>query len=616
MAPAKSFAKVAAARRREIGVRLAIGAFIGVSAYVLAPSFWPVAWYAAVVATQFFDRLVGDRVNSSSDGSHRRTIAYVLAVALNTATFSSISVYFWLACGEPGAWFALMLCAGGMLHVSLRSYPSRWMLIAGAGPHAVFLFVMPVLVMTLRPGNDLMAGVVVTVGGLLYGMQLVAGVRQSRAFVDSLTAANAEANAARELAERASAAKSEFLATISHEIRTPMNAVLSAAHLLKRTTLTPQQQDHVAMLTHGGEVLVGLLNDVLDISKIEAGKMELEEADLDLAEALGSLIKLYRDKAAAKGVDLILKADADLPAAVRTDPLRLRQILFNLLSNAVKFTDQGQITVQTGRLSCHGGEVLWFEITDSGIGIDAEAMGRLFGNFEQARADTARNHGGTGLGLAISRRLAEMMGGGLTCSSVIGEGSTFRLELPLVEIARKATASPQAEVVEFAEARCLSILVAEDHAVNRKIVGLLLEPLGWRLTMAKDGGEAVAVAGQEAFDAILMDMQMPVLNGVDAALAIRAGGGPNAKAPIIALTANALGHHREAWGPVGVAAFLTKPINPDLLVETLLAATALRHAAPGRRRSGRSRLGCRLFCVINRKTSKPGHIRPSNPCGV
>jgi signal transduction histidine kinase/ActR/RegA family two-component response regulator len=577
MTPAESFAKVAVVRRREIGVRLAIGAFIGAAAYVLAPSFWPVAWYAAVVVTQFFDRLVGSRVEAPlNEGLRSRTIDYVLAVALNTATYSSISIYFWLACGEPGAWFALMLCAGGMLHVSLRSYPSKWMLIAGAGPHAVFLFAMPVITMTLRPGNDLLAGVVVTVGGLLYSLQLVAGVRQSRAFVDSLTVANDEANAARELAERASAAKSEFLATVSHEIRTPMNAVLSAAHLLKRTSLTPQQQDHVAMLTHGGEILVGLLNDVLDISKIEAGKMELEEADLDLAEALASLIKLYQDKAAAKGVDLVLNADDDLPAAVRTDPLRLRQILFNLLSNAVKFTDQGQITVRTGRLSHPGGDVLWFEIKDSGIGIDADAMSRLFGKFEQARAETARSHGGTGLGLAISRRLAEMMSGSLTCSSVIGEGSTFRLELPLVETVLKVTAAGDAEIIDLGECRNLSILVAEDHEVNRKIVGLFLEPLGWRLTMAKDGGEAVAIAGQEAFDAILMDMQMPVLNGVDAALAIRAGGGPNAKAPIIALTANALGHHREAWDPVGVAAFLTKPINPDLLVETLLAATALR----------------------------------------
>jgi signal transduction histidine kinase/ActR/RegA family two-component response regulator len=577
MAPAESFAKIAAVRRREIGVRLALGAFIGAAAFILAPSFWPAAWYAAVVATQFFDRMIGARVETPSDeGLRRRTVAYVSAVALNTATYGSICIYFWLACGEPGAWFALLICAGGMLHVSLRAYPSKWMLVAGAGPHALFLFAMPVITMTLRPGNDLLAGAVVTVGGLLYGLQLVTGVRQSRAFVDSLTAANDQANAARDLAERASAAKSEFLATVSHEIRTPMNAVLSAAHLLKRTTLTAQQQDHVAMLTNGGEVLVGLLNDVLDISKIEAGKMMMEEADLDLGEALGSLIKLYQDKAAAKGVDLALNAAANLPAAVRTDPLRLRQILFNLLSNAVKFTDHGQIAVSAGRMVRHGAEILWFEVKDSGIGIDTEAMSRLFRSFEQAKAETARNHGGTGLGLAISRRLAEMMGGGLVCHSVVGEGSTFRLELPLIAVAAKAPAAPAPQAVDPSEVGDLSILVAEDHEVNRKIVGLFLEPLGWRLTMAKDGGEAVAMAAREPFDAILMDMQMPVLNGVDAALAIRAGGGPNATAPIIALTANALGHHQEAWNPVGVAAFLTKPINPELLVETLLLATAGR----------------------------------------
>jgi len=355
-----------------------------------------------------------------------------------------------------------------------------------------------------------------------------------------------------------------------------MNAVLSAAHLLKRTPLNPEQEDHVAMLTNGGQVLVGLLNDVLDISKIEAGKMVLDHADLDLGEALDSLIKLYQPKTDASGVSLRLMAANDLPGAVRTDPLRLRQILFNLVSNAVKFTDEGEIIIRAGRgQGADRGEV-WFEVSDSGIGIDAEAMTRLFGSFEQAKAETARHHGGTGLGLAISRRLAEMMGGTLTCQSTLGEGSTFRLVLPLIETDATALAPSDAEAIAMDPGRRLSILVAEDHEVNRKIVGLFLEPLGWRLTMAKDGGEAVAMAGQESFDAILMDMQMPVMNGVDASMAIRRAGGPNAQAPIIALTANALGHHREAWEPVGVAGFLTKPINPELLVQTLIEATASR----------------------------------------
>jgi CheY-like chemotaxis protein len=351
-----------------------------------------------------------------------------------------------------------------------------------------------------------------------------------------------------------------------------MNAVLSAAHLLKRTDLTREQEEHVAMLTNAGEVLVGLLNDVLDISKIEAGKMVLDEADLDLGEALESLIKLYAPRLESKGVALVLDVASDVPRMIRTDPLRVRQILFNLLSNAAKFTEAGQVTVRTRVETAEEGEVLTFEVEDTGIGIDEEAQSRLFGSFEQARGDTARSHGGTGLGLAISKKLAEMMGGGLTCTSVVGEGSTFRLETPLIR--SEAVAGPQrlAAGDEAEDLPMLSILVAEDHDVNRKIVGLFLEPLGWRLTMAVNGAEAVQAAGRERFDAILMDMQMPILGGVDASLAIRQGDGPNAATPIIALTANALGHHREAWDAVGVAAFLTKPIDPNLLVSTLLAA--------------------------------------------
>jgi len=573
MEPAASYAAVASARSREIGSRLAIGAFIAVAAYILAPSFWPVLWYGAVVAVQMADRAVARLINRPDAETPRWMKAlYAGSVFASTAAYASISPYFWVAGGQAGSWFALLLAAGGLLHVSLRSYPSRWVLVAGALPHALALFCLPVGAAMLQHGLSWPQTTIVTCGAAIYLTQLIAGVRQSRDFVSNLHEANAAANVAREQAERASAAKSEFLATVSHEIRTPMNAVLSAAHLLKRTGLTREQEEHVAMLTNGGEVLVGLLNDVLDISKIEAGKMELDEADMDLEEALDSLVKLYEPRAAAKGVSLALDTTADTPSAIRTDPLRLRQILFNLLSNAVKFTDQGTVSVRVGRHFAGAAEWLWFEVKDSGIGIDEEAMGRLFGSFEQARAETARQHGGTGLGLAISRRLAEMMGGSLTCESILGQGSTFRLELPLTEAVHAGAAEAAAEI-DLSAMTSLSILVAEDHEVNRKIVGLFLEPLGWRLTFARDGGEAVELASTKAYDAILMDMQMPVMGGIEASLTIRRNGGPNARTPIIALTANALGHHREAWEPVGAAAFLTKPINPDLLVETLIAAT-------------------------------------------
>jgi signal transduction histidine kinase len=576
-----NFAAIAAARDQEMGARIGIGLFIAAAAYFLAPSPWVVVWLCGMVFVQLCDRNV-----SALLAEHPGRLplwlkaTYTFSAFVNAVAYTAITPYFWFEGGEPGRWFALILSCGGMLHVALRSFSSPIILIAAGAPHLFMLFTLPM--MGGGQSADTRSVVIVLLGGGIYVAHLVAAVLQSQNSLAMVSRAGKEAHAARLLAESASAAKSEFLATVSHEIRTPMNAVLSAAHLLKRTNLTREQEEHVAMLTNAGEVLVGLLNDVLDISKIEAGKMVLDEADLDLGEAMESLVKLYAPRLESKGVALVLDVAAEVPRMIRTDPLRLRQILFNLLSNAAKFTETGQVTLRTRVERREETEILSFEVEDTGIGIDDEAQGRLFGSFEQARGDTARSHGGTGLGLAISRKLAEMMGGGLTCASVVGEGSTFRLETPLIRSQAAAGPARQTDGDDAEDLPALSILVAEDHDVNRKIVGLFLEPLGWRLTMAVNGADAVQAAQRERFDAILMDMQMPVLGGVDASLAIRQGDGPNADTPIIALTANALGHHREAWDAVGVAAFLTKPIDPNLLVSTLLAAhgAAAAEASP------------------------------------
>jgi signal transduction histidine kinase/CheY-like chemotaxis protein len=578
-----SYAVVATTRAKEMGARIGLGAIIGLAALALAPSWAPLAWFAVMVLGQIVDRWIAQPLIGEIDRAARggRIRAYLCSSVANAAIFGLMNIYLWFRCGEPGQWFALLAACGGLLHASLRLYPSRAMLLACSAPHAAYLLGLPIVFTLLTPHASYLGAVMVVLGGAVYIAHLMSGARQSHSALLSLRAANGEAILAREHAERASAAKSEFLATVSHEIRTPMNAVLSAGHLLRRTDLTAEQAEHVAMLTDAGEVLMSLLNDVLDISKIEAGKMEIEEAVLDLQNGLGALIRLWEPQAQAKSVRLVLDAAKDLPAAVRTDPLRLRQILFNLLSNAVKFTEEGQITLCAGRVDSLGGERLWFEIRDTGCGITEEAQSRLFGSFEQAHVGDARRFGGTGLGLSISRRLAEMMGGTLTASSVLGQGSVFRLELPLVAAdLDEMVIDADGEIPDADGGRPLSILVAEDHEVNRRIVGMFLGPLGWRLTMVENGLEAVEAARLQPFDVILMDMQMPVMSGVEAARTIRDGHGVNAATPIVALTANALGHHREIWAEVGVADFLTKPIDPRLLVATLLAASARRGARP------------------------------------
>jgi signal transduction histidine kinase/CheY-like chemotaxis protein len=404
-------------------------------------------------------------------------------------------------------------------------------------------------------------------------------VGEARAASRSLRNATAEAQEQRKMAEAANQTKSMFLATVSHEIRTPLNAVTSAAHLLGRMRLPDEGHECVSILLNGSEVLLSLINDVLDMSKIEAGKITLEERDVDLATTVQKLVALWTPKAAERGLTLTVELDPALPEAIRIDELRLTQILFNLISNAVKFTTQGGVEILIRKVASPDlgpyrlGPSICFEVTDTGPGMTDDVVQRLFQSFEQVHASVARKFGGTGLGLAISRRLAELMGGVLTAETTLGAGSTFRLTLPLRAAERPDQLGPAAEIVMTPSERPIEILLVDDHPTNRQLVSLFLEPLGYVLTEAETGLEAVDLAAARRFDLILMDMQMPVMNGLDASARIRSSAGPNRSTPIVALTADAFDDRRDAWVEVGAAAFLTKPINPDLMVSTVYRLT-------------------------------------------
>ena len=565
------YALVAQIRFRELKTRIALAAFIGGTAWFMAPSIWPIVWFGAVLGSQALDWLVFRPLRQKPDIPIGRAyqVLCCATASMTVVVYSAITAYLWFNGGEVGRLFAMIQVAGGLLHVCLHMHHVRAMILAAAIPHATYFLGLPIAeaVMT-RTASPLL----ISIGCLLYAAHLVVAVRQSSRTTQALRDANREAGDQRRRAEIANAAKSDFLAVISHEIRTPMNAVISAAHLLRRTRLDRDQREHVSMLMDAGDVMMGLLNDVLDFSKIEAGRMQLDMADIDLRDKLSSASRLWQSRALANGVRLGVEIDPDVPEVIRTDPLRFQQILFNLISNAVKFTTEGEILVAAEWDAAR--QLLSISVSDTGVGIPAERLAVIFDSFEQADVSTTRRYGGTGLGLAISRRLAELMGGTLKASSVDGEGSVFLLEIPVH--ASKATAiAPIVAVIDLASLAGRSILAADDHEVNRRILGLLLEPHGCRLTLVENGAEAVDAAQLEPFDAILMDMQMPVMDGLEAARLIRSNG-VNSDTPVIALTANASDIHRAAWDGVGVHAFLTKPIDPTILSQTLAEACSAK----------------------------------------
>jgi two-component system, sensor histidine kinase len=412
------------------------------------------------------------------------------------------------------------------------------------------------------------------VGGLVLGHGIQVGARQE--FLRTLRERRlmADLHQKSKEAEAAGRAKADFLAVMSHEIRTPMNGILGMLRLASGEPMNAELRDCIDTAYHSAQGLLQILNGILDFSKLEAGKVGSETISFAFSQALNEVVSLLRPQAAAKGLSLSLSVDADLPLYVVGDPGKLKQVLLNLVGNAIKFTASGKVEVTA---CAAAGRQVEIAVMDTGLGMDSQALAQLFNAFVQADSSISRRFGGTGLGLAICKKLMSCMDGEIGCDSVVGSGSRFWMRLPLIS---SAPPLPEADG-RAAVGRSLRVLLVEDNVVNQRVVGRFLEMAGHRVVaVAADGQQAVDAARKGGLDMVLMDMRMPVMDGIKAARLIREMPAPAGLVPIVALTANAMREDRDRCMEAGMDGHVSKPVDPDDLERAMAKAVEGRQLTP------------------------------------
>ncbi|MEO6340551.1 MAG: ATP-binding protein, partial [Caulobacteraceae bacterium] len=516
------------ARERRDNARMrALVALVALTLAMALKLQWAFYWVAGFTAAQGFElwALAPFRKATPPASGWRYPLA-LTAIFLMSASAAAVAVPMWIIDAPFSRAAAMLLIAGSLLNVLTMVRGSATVFLVSALPYFAVVVGLPVILDLIQVGHVVARPFIFPQAIFIAGVVVV--WRRTERLARTEAAQRAELEARRAQAEAATTAKSSFIAMISHELRTPLTAELAAAQDMQRHAEHSDQRERAELIADAGRMMRVLLDDLLDLAKIEAQRMRVESVAFEPRALMGEVTRFWSAEAARKGLALTLDGVDALPERANGDPLRLRQILNNLLSNAVKFTEAGGVRIQATSKPAGDSTLLTVKVFDTGPGLTSERQARLFQPFEQTDGSVARTHGGTGLGLAISRELARLLGGDLTAASHDGDGACFTLTARLA----KAAAAP----VETCTLGPLRILVVDDHAMSRRALALMLEPTGAMVTVADSAEHALDQLKAERFDVVLMDVNMAGLDGLTATRRLRAHPGPNRATPVLAVT--------------------------------------------------------------------------------
>jgi len=565
-------------RRQELGIRLFAAGLMTVCAVPGLGVEFSAGWALVYGLLQFAERrLFWARSPIFSDlSSPGSTFTFLCILAANGVLFGAIGIIEFYQLGAWGVGYASLVLAGGMLHTVITTTSAPRAFRVSIAPYILYVAVMPV--MTLCAHAPLSVVGMVGFGCALLGITALKLWRRATSIQDQQRRATQALAEALQQAQAANRAKSAFLATMSHEIRTPLNGVLGMAQAMANEPLSPAQTERVDVIRQSGAALLTILNDILDLSKIEADQLDLETVAFDLPTLVRSAHSIFLDLAKAKGLEFTLDIAPQAQGVFYGDPTRLRQVLCNLLSNAVKFTNQGAVALQAGLDE----NFLSLTVTDTGIGIAADQIQNLFKPFSQGDTSITRRFGGTGLGLAVSRELVQKMGGELKVESTPGKGSRFSISLALLQrderadkdVADAMNVKRTSEEVDPVLRRRPRVLAAEDNLINQRVLQTLLAEVDIDPVFVGDGRLAVQAWREQTWDLILMDVHMPEMDGVSATRDIRGEERAKARArtPIIMVTADVMSDRAADYLQAGADAVVGKPIHAPTLFEAMVAA--------------------------------------------